>query len=240
MSSIRIPVEDSIISKESFKIPYSWLVPVRKWIQSSTSDRSWYKILAITGTASGAVVVTYYIVKKCTSSRPETRKCESNGSAKTNGSLVPVGAAPLSATLEATLLAPLSSSVSAPLSLSVSAPLSLSPVKSKARKEFEYDVIDGPPSEAGMLNNSSAEDAEDGHLNTPRVGGTSFRRRNRSDSLTSGTTLMLTSRDPSQLLLYGLESLKRSIRLWEEARNKLVMGNDGKKFSFEQSIDPFP
>ena len=227
MSSIRIPVEDSIIGGGSFKTPYSWLVPVRDWIQSS-SDRSWYRILAITGTASGAVVVTYYIVKKCTSSGAkrcgldgseakrcgldgseakrcgldgsEAKKCGLNGSVRTrNGSLV----------------------------ASRPATLSKSPVKSKARNEFEHDVIDGPPSDVGM-SSSNAEDAggdcgsQCPQLTTPR----SFRRRNRSDSIVSGTTtLMLTSRDPSQLLLYGLESLKRSVRLWEEARNKLV-GSD--------------
>lgn len=195
--------------------PVSWLIPIRNWLQVTSEDgvRSWYKVVVITGTVSGAVVATYYIVKKCTtsSSSTNTKKCDSNGTAvKTaNGS---------------------AGSIARPSTLISS------PVKSKARTEFEYDMVDTLPGDQGLgllLSNSNAEDSDFNlysHISTPRgfAGTSSFRRRPRSDSITSGTTtLMLTSRDPSELLLYGLESLKRSIRLWEETRNKLVMVNDG-------------
>ncbi|KAI1289324.1 hypothetical protein HDE_08283 [Halotydeus destructor] len=54
--------------------------------------------------------------------------------------------------------------------------------------------------------------------------GRIFSQRRRTESMCSGTTtLMLTTRSPSELLLYGLESLKRAIRLWEESRNRLSM-----------------
>ena len=212
MSSSSISIlKDEALADKSFP-SVSWLAPATNWLQLTCSDgsRSWNKILIITGTASGAVLASYYIVRKCRSRKKKTNKSDSNGSIKVNHGTVD--------------------------GLSRSSTLVASPVKSKARNEFEFDVLDGPSNDHGLgllLSNSNAEDGGEfysqySHLSTPRgFAGSSFRRRNRSDSLTSGTTLLLTNRDPSELLLYGLESLKRSIRLWEETRNKLVMGNDG-------------
>ena len=202
-------------------------------------------------------MVTYYIVKRCTSSGLEAKKCGSNETQKCKCGSNETKKCDLNETKKCgsneTKKCDLNGSVKTRNgSLVTPRPATLS--MSKARNEFECDVIDGPPSDLGM-SSSNAEDAggdcgsqcpqstprsaETPQL-TPRSAGISFRRRNRSDSVASGsssrrlnrsdsvsgtTTLILTDRDPSQLLLYGLESLKRSIRLWEETRNRL-MGND--------------
>ncbi|RWS25845.1 protein FAM73B-like protein [Leptotrombidium deliense] len=60
----------------------------------------------------------------------------------------------------------------------------------------------------------------------PRHRTGSLRARRRNDSFTSGsTTLLLSSRSPSELTLYGLETIKRAVKLFEECKSR-VQGED--------------
>lgn len=119
------------------------------------------------------------------------------------------------------------------------------PVTSKARTALEVDETDG-----AVRPNRWFDDVNDGScvsrvnnnnssvLFPPVFPHTSNRKRNDSLSSIGTTTLMIKNRSPSELLLYGLESLKRSIRLFEEARNKLIMTDESfGSASRENSVD---
>ena len=99
------------------------------------------------------------------------------------------------------------------------------PVDSRARLEMEFE-------EENVRRTSRVL------FDDQRVSPSWTRRRVRSDSLTSGTTLLLTSRAPSELMVYGLESLKRTIRLFEETQTKMtIQDEDFGSVSRENSPD---
>lgn len=107
----------------------------------------------------------------------------------------------------------------------------IQPVYSRARNELEFtpeeegqwgDAIDAP-----VVGTSSSNAFYDCNDSSWSRGVHTIRRRQRTDSLTStSTTLLITARSPSELMLYGMEALKRSIRLFEETRNQLVLTDD--------------
>lgn len=101
------------------------------------------------------------------------------------------------------------------------------PVYSRARTDLDPGVDDeapwGDPLEmpVGVASGSAGlYDYPDGPW--PR-GPSSLRRRR--DSLTSNATLV-TKRSPSELMLCGMDALRRCIRFFEETRNQLVLTDD--------------
>ena len=184
-------------------IPDSVSRILRNGYSEVTSSNSWWKTGIIVGITTGSVITGTYLLFRLTSSDSSGRKksVHRNGTAFVNrhSSTPDRGRGPNGKPNRLTL-----------------------PVTSRARTALEFeDATDG----------SGIGEVDGGFLSTcittstPRHEHHSFRRRN--DSITSGTTtLMITTRSPPELLLYGLESLKRSIRLFEEARNKLVMSDE--------------
>lgn len=101
------------------------------------------------------------------------------------------------------------------------------PVYSRARTELDPSLEDeapwGDPLEVPVGTNIASAglfDCVDGPW--PR-GPSSIRRRR--DSLTSNVTLV-SKRSPSELMLCGMDALRRCIRLFEETRNQLVLTDD--------------
>lgn len=184
-----------------------------RWIKipelSSGNCSAKKTIFIVVGTTGLAVVggwLVYRLFRRSFSSPPSfpsNCKSQRNGSITRKGPFVPKNRKPTTTGSQATKTS--------------------TPVDSKARllakQESEDQTMNGMPS--SFLDSN-------GDYNPRKMSSSSVqqhypRRRMRSDSLTSGTTLLLTNRSPSDLMLYGLESLKRTIRLFEETQTKMTL-----------------
>lgn len=165
---------------------YRHLVPKRSWFANIEypSSRTWLKIVIISGSATGAIVLGTWAWRRFS---PLDKKRRANGTV-----IFDNGGA------------------------------STSSSRAVSRKTTRDETCGGL---AILLEEDQASN-KSGRVPDDSVDLSSNRkfssRRQRADSITSGTTtLLITNRTPSELLLYGLESLKRAIRLWEETRMRI-------------------
>lgn len=214
-----IPVVADVFPSSSTLIPTA----IERW-SPSQSDKTWRNIFLATGAAATLTAGTYLLIRFARSSskdkqlkhQPKHKKNPPNGHA--NGSV---------------------KRPSLTDSGVVRTRSTFTPVDSKARLEVEEngEASTGLPAlleqEGDFITQNFSTPIGEKHF-IPH----SILKRRDSMSSNATTTLVFTNRSADELMLYGLESLKRAIRLFDESRTKLTMEvDDFGSVSRENSID---
>lgn len=180
--------------EEPLPLPVIKIPVSSQWLglNSFNLSKNWLNVVLVTGSASGAILLGTFVYRRYIRTDPKSFR-NVNGSAK---------------------------SPSSPSTTDSSRSLTAPVPRGRASREETCGglaiLLEEEEEEFNRLNSLRGNVIAE-NTNRPFVP-----MRRRSDSVTSGTTtLLLTTRSPSELMLYGCESLKRAIRLFEETRNKI-------------------